>query len=491
MLFLTIAFILHLIELVSADCGYPGQFEGQFANVSLLHSYPEGFTFRFKCVVNSPLQVTQATSITCSKGVWLGHDKLQPCPHEISDDLELVQIVVKEDGNLITQLNYTHQHNLSVIKAGDKVCLDVASQSRNPQLQIELSHDVNVNTLIFETNRKGSLSLSLPNRKCSLVDIHDVNVDRHDKLIQPWLMSITTDDFETVDQLDTRFLTFQCEYDFDGATNESNQFLIVNHSRLITMDVRDSDHIILCGLDLFYTKPFKCGRPPEPLHSTYRPSQFPVTATTSSNVKFSLNTTKIKYYCRSGYALHSFSRVYEHLDGLVCGLDGKWLGEPPVCRPEVTCDLSQLHVELHNTLDKLVGAKLVVIENPNYFRGKAEASFETVLTFVCNNVTVTTNCHEGNWTQVLPVDCLPRLIDRIIDRPSKCSRRFLQLLVLVTILGIAIIVFARRNIRKNKEQRHKSIRKLSFCQDILSVHYSVDQRRLTIVPEVSETESTS
>jgi hypothetical protein len=194
---------------------------------------------------------------------------------------------------------------------------------------------------------------------------------------------------------------FLCEAlpEFAGEDDEINS---PPNNLTITINSSDiSDEIALCAVKLYQLPVFKCGKAQELVNGQVIPEdrKLPI-------FKNGEPVLDIRYYltfkCNDGFKLHFNGKPLEKIK---CGLDGKWLGEMPTCKPIVICPL----------VSKSEFNENVVIENSNFifWNETLVATFikGATLAYLCRNGTdndghksgLLRKCgHDGKWSGYEP-----------------------------------------------------------------------------------------
>lgn len=194
---------------------------------------------------------------------------------------------------------------------------------------------------------------------------------------------------------------FLCETlpEFAG---EDDEIKSPPNSLTITIDSSDISHeIALCEVKLYQLPMFKCGKPQGLVNGQVTPEDRYFTPFENGKI-----VQAIRYYltfkCNDGFKLHFNSKPLKEIK---CGLDGKWLGEMPTCKPVVICPL----------VSKSEFNENMVIETSNFifWNETSVATFikGATLAYSCRNGTdndgqksgLLRKCgHDGKWSGYEP-----------------------------------------------------------------------------------------
>ena len=239
---------------------------------------------------------------------------------------------------------------------------------RNPILFSYVEIDITfenrfIQDFTYSTISKLEINIS-EHRKCFLLNArkNDFNYKHHGIITPKELIhfeNYTRDEEELFSFITT--IGFQCVMKTEGELPEPY------YSSEIILDFRSLTvgGLGICNVRLYHPQKEKCGRPEIPANSR---AIYPSERLNNSN-KW---RTKIAFECNAGYSLEDASDVYKRFNGSFCGLDGRYIGGFPFCKPQKICPLYESDHDLK-----------VEYSDHGYYEGKRLPVKDTKAVFAC------------------------------------------------------------------------------------------------------------
>lgn len=222
-----------------------------------------------------------------------------------------------------------------------------------------------------------------------------------------------------------------------------------------------------CDMKILHPEPFKCGRAQIPLNGKSEVHSLEANIPEKYGDFSSTLQAKVTHTCNEFFQLDHADDQYQKNDGLLCGPDGRWIGQPPTCRPTISCPMIKITSTDRITLD---------YEDYTYWNGSETAYKNTKATYSCKNSINVTNelkltlsgnqivtCQtNGSWSHTEPQCLYPH--ELLSEETGIMNLPFF--LVIVTLLaaflllsliaGIASYIYVRKvRARKRKERNRK------------------------------------
>lgn len=243
------------------------------------------------------------------------------------------------DGKLNS--NMSERLGRKIVRNSNMNCLNILPHDRQ-----ELTFYLNHNTKTFYLEVVANLGLSerrsqlevaadlSPKTKCQLIGGNNaaiVEKSGHSDLfvhfLDPFVAQVDQPVFESTSSNSSNLTVFAFVCDLES--NESRVPLSPADylTKKVTITVEGHEELGLCGLRLFDFEPFKCGLPEIPLNGQIY-----------EHFDDDNATPLLQYICHEDFELVS-DPSYKDRNGLECGLDGRWIGSFPSCRPQLTCSI--------------------------------------------------------------------------------------------------------------------------------------------------------